>query len=157
MAGDKFVVTKATIDDINYIAKHLREADIEEVYEMAGETPKEALINSFKSSNNCLCFKKGVVPICCYGVVPALQTSLKGGCVWLLGTDDIEKYSLPFLRTSRKFISDELLKHKKLWNFVYNKNTKAIKWLEWLGFSVLEPEIIGINKKLFRFFYIKEI
>ena len=57
------------------------------------------------------------------------------GFPWLLGTDEITKYSKPFLRESRAFVSTIRKHYTLLVNWVSGENKEAVRWLKWLGFT----------------------
>lgn len=57
------------------------------------------------------------------------------GIPWLVGTDNIDKFSMGFLRESKVIIELMLSYYPILTNLVAERHTKAIKWLKWLGFS----------------------
>ncbi len=72
------------------------------------------------------------------------------GAPWLLGTDAVEKHGPAFLRRSRNFRDQLLTRYSVLRNFVDDRNTVSIRWLRWLGFTLLDPvEIRGYQFRLF--------
>lgn len=72
------------------------------------------------------------------------------GAPWLLGTNELEANARDFLRMSRDFKDQLLRRYSILRNFVDVRNTASIRWLEWLGFSLLDPvEMRGYQFRLF--------
>lgn len=64
----------------------------------------------------------------------ALERSL--AVPWYVHTDAVDKYKLLVAIHSKRFIRRMRRKGLPLLNFVDQRNTNAIKWLKWLGFTV---------------------
>ena len=149
----KEVVRRSLKSDSEYLSKHLRQCDIDEVWASHNVTPKEALDSGFEKSVFCLTVENGN-PIAMFGINPK---SILGqeAVVWFLASDDLERIQYKFLKYSRKFIKMMLDFYPYLDNYVDDRNTKSIKWLKMCGATVEEPAPYGIEKKLFRYFYFK--
>jgi hypothetical protein len=61
------------------------------------------------------------------------------GCIWMLGTEDIAKHKITFLRRCRPFIRDLFIETGKecFYNYTYAENHLHHAWLKWLGFKFL--------------------
>ena len=59
------------------------------------------------------------------------------GYVWLLGTDDINRFPMTFLRRSRAWFDKCTEGYDIVGNFVDQRNTKHIEWLKWIGVKFL--------------------
>lgn len=60
-----------------------------------------------------------------------------GGCPWLLASDELfDKHSKEFVKQCAGFAKRLARNYRWLFNYVAVENTKAIRWLEWLGFIV---------------------
>ena len=69
-----------------------------------------------------------------FGVAP--RDILGGvGSPWLLGTGDVERHAITFLRLNRQYVLRMLDIFPHLVNFVDARHTVAIRWLKWLGFK----------------------
>ena len=82
------------------------------------------------------------------------------GCPWMLMTDFLTHHphlNKLFLIESRKWMNDRKLVYKKLFNFVSAEHKDHIRWIEWLGFDLIDlyPEF-GPYKKPFIYFEMKD-
>jgi len=69
--------------------------------------------------------------------------------LWGVFTRAIERHPIAFLRASREWIGALPV---DVVNYVDARNTKAVKWFEWLGFEVSDPVPYGVNGELFHAF-----
>lgn len=65
------------------------------------------------------------------------------GIPWLVGTNAVEKIPLAFLKQSRKYFELFERAFPQMENYVYADNRVVIRWLEWLGFDMDEPQPMG--------------
>lgn len=65
------------------------------------------------------------------------------GLIWMVGTREIDRRPLEFLRASRAWMAGEGRSHEPGWarlhNIVDARNTRHMDWLCWLGFEI-DPE-----------------
>jgi len=128
-------IVPATIEHIERVAAHMRKSDRDEVFAAGAVTALEALRHSFDCSDESWAGLADGEPICIFGVAP--RSMITGtGVPWLLGTPEIEKHALPFLRRSRRVMSEWRSRFELLENHVDARNTKSIQWLRWLGFTI---------------------
>tara|TARA_R100000734_G_C3317940_1_gene111553 strand:- start:2261 stop:2746 length:486 start_codon:yes stop_codon:yes gene_type:complete len=139
--------------DISFLAPWLRREDKDTIQWMTDMTPYDGLHYSWLNSNesNTIVVNDTVVGM--FGVAGQLYNE---GCPWLLMSDFLErdiKLHRIFLVESRKWIQQQQQLYTKMFNFVSQTHTQHIKWLEWLGFKVLDlyPEF-GPYKKPFLYF-----
>jgi len=80
--------------------------------------------------------------VCIFGVAPA---SLLGsvGVPWMIGTQEIDSHAKAFLRRNKAYVERMSELYNYLVNFVDARNTRAIGWLKWLGFTILEAQPHG--------------
>ncbi len=134
---DKKVVP-AHPDHIFWLANNIRRADRDEVAAEGGRGPLAALRDSLAASIAAWTGAVGDRPVCMFGVCPI--DILGGiGSPWLLGTDEIKRYALSFLRLNKQYLPKMLELFPRLVNYVDVRNTVSIRWLKWLGFK-LDPE-----------------
>ena len=137
----------ATEEDCIYLSKRLRQEDFQEIKAVSGFSPLLSLIIGLKASDVPLviCNKKNK-PVAMLGVVPQGLF----GAIWMVGTEDLKKISLSFIRNC-KGVCDVLQKNYQLLNnFVDARNTLHINWLKWMGFSFINKhQRYGIERRLF--------
>lgn len=120
--------------DCVYLEKHLREADRNEVQATLGKCDLEALLLSWSYTKDPYTIFKGETPAGVFGVAP-FRPGI--GCIWLLGTDDLVRCRWSFLRQSRHWMNHVSSGFQLLFNYVDERNTVHIKWIEWLGFTFI--------------------
>lgn len=90
-------------------------------------------------------------PVCMYGVVPA-SLLCGSGVPWLIGTDALVEHQILFLRRCRPQLERMQRVYQHLQNFVAADNAAAVRWLEWLGFTMHDPRPLGPDGVRFRRF-----
>jgi hypothetical protein len=129
-------VRESTQDDVDYLCNNLRPEDAQEVQASHGSV-KEALQMGFDDSDEC------------WTIIVTNTDEIAGiygvgryddmvGIPWLLTTPAIEKVWLPFLRGSRKWVSEINNKYPLLTNAVDAEYTVAINWLRFVGFTFIK-------------------
>lgn len=140
----EFAVRLALVEDIPAIASGMREADRMEVWAAYHLTPAAALELSFKREGMKFTGLYKGTPILMVG---AARMSLIGGASpWLLGTDDVRKISVPFLRNSRAYVQMMLSKYRYLENYVDVRNELSINWLKFCGFTFHAAAPYGVEQ-----------
>lgn len=128
-------VRRSTLDDVRSLAPRLRSEDAAEVMANSGRSPLFALASGFFSSDVPLSIvgdDEEVVGM--FGVVPEAPGA---AAIWLLASDDLKRYQLPFLRQCRQYINAFHVKYPLLYNVVDERNTVHLKWLQWCGFTFI--------------------
>lgn len=131
-ATPKNLIRESIPEDVDYIAAHMRAADVAEVTAHSGSTPYDALAKGLAWSSRCLTAVWREDPICMFGVGTIMSDV---GMAWMLGTKGVEDGSLWFLRNSKDCLQALHEDHTLLFNYVDARNEVHIKWLRWLGFS----------------------
>lgn len=156
--ASKFKVVDATEELCLGVAASMRPEEREEVWASHRETPEQAIVNAFHQS---FWAKVGLAPdgtplmalglqrvdkkkSVAFGFGPADWT-----CVWALGSTEILKYKVGFLRESRRVTLELSLLYPNLGNFCDARYTKSLQWLKWLGFRIGNPLPYGKGGKLF--------
>jgi hypothetical protein len=138
--------------DLEHIAENMREADVKEAYMQAGVGPREAIERSLAAASMVrVGADENDVPVVIFGMTP-INTMMRTGAPWLLGTDDIERNYVTFARFSVKWRDKMLRNHEVLTNFVHDEHEQAKRWLVWLGFKLGLPKVYGPHGGLFRKF-----
>lgn len=139
-------IRTAVIDDVYSLCNRLRKQDSDEVKALVGLTDETALAASFRESDSVFVAEINEKIICMFGVCKNIEG---GGFPWLLGSDDVEKVPITFIRKSRKYVKQFLNDYGFLENYVDTRNTLSVQWLRWLGFNIESPQPFGIEGRLF--------
>ena len=135
--------------DCIYLSENLRKEDIQEIQAVTGLPPLLSLLTGLKMSSVPLVIcNADCKPVAMLGVVPNGFI----GFIWMVGTDDLKKISLSFLRNSKDVCDVLKGKHQILHNYVDKRNKLHINWLKWMGFSIINEVNYGIeNRKFYEF------
>lgn len=139
-------IRKAIINDAYDLYNRLRQQDEDEVMALVGLDNLTALTVCFNDSDKVLTAEIDNTIVCMFGVTKNIDGT---GTPWLLGSDDVNKIPVTFIRESRKYIDQFLQEYGYLYNYVDIRNTLSIQWLKWLGFKIEEPVILGLEQRLF--------
>lgn len=146
---------KPTLEMVEYIAAHMRDADRAEVWASNKKTPIESLISGWGISDLAVVVTVNDVPCVMIGLVK--RDVLSGhGVPWLLGTNGALNYRRQFLKLSPPVIQEMLSICPVLYNYVHVDNKLSINWLRWLGFTICDPEPYGVSGELFHKFFIEK-
>lgn len=142
-------VRPSVIEDVQYLADHIREEDRQEIWHISRKTPLEAFQSGYDVSEPPFTIEWKGVPVAMFGV------SGEGtvGVPWMLATDDLKRIKKDLLRECRGYVNDMLKKYPFLTNQVWAENIIHIRWLIWLGFTFEEPEPMGPDNEMFIRFY----
>ena len=134
-------VIRAEMHHIPAIVRNIREADREELLASSNRTPNEVLIQGLMISEMAWTGMVDGEPVCIFGVAPCETAGV--GRPWMIGTKLLEKYQMVFLRRCKPRVVIMQCLFEVLENWVDARNTRAIQWLKWLGFSFSEPVPAG--------------
>lgn len=138
----KGLVVQAHTDDIPFLARRLRKADVEEIHDLTGWNPETALWKSFRESKWVNTGAIDGVPVCMFGVTPVTVLG-NVGMPWMLGTDGLTENPKVFLRFARVWSERMERDFKVLRNVVSSNNAFSIRFLKWLGFEFSQPVKMG--------------
>jgi hypothetical protein len=135
--------------DCIYLSENLRKEDIQEIQAVTGLPPLLSLLTGLKMSSVPLVIcNADCKPVAMLGVVPNGLI----GFIWMVGTDDLKKISLSFLRNSKDVCDVLKGKHQILHNYVDKRNKLHVNWLKWMGFTIINEINYGIeNRKFYEF------
>ncbi|KEX95169.1 hypothetical protein HA62_29805 [Pseudomonas putida] len=127
-------VLPVTVEDVATILPIVRQADIDEITEALGIPMEEALLDAITGSLNA---KKIVVDGLVVAVFGDAVHSILGsvGVPWLISTIHVERHARAFLKVCKPEVQGMLTRHHHLMNYVDARNTAAMRWLKWLGFT----------------------
>ena len=143
------LVRLATINDCNKLGPRLRDADKYELKVSCGKGPVTALTLSLKASDAAYVAVDEVgQPILMFGVVNSPQANC--GVPWMLGSKGIYKHTGQLQKECRQWLEVVHSDYDLLFNYVHAENPKAIRWLQWMGFTMIQliPDF-GVGKEPF--------
>ncbi len=149
-----YSVVSGTWEHAEALAPVMREADTQEVWATSHSTPLEALERSLVVSRDT---RAGLVDgrvVCMFGVGAGTALSLSG-YPWLLASDELVRHAVRFLRESLSYVTWAMTVWTRLENFVDTRNSAALRWLRWLGFSLRHAAPFGIDRRPFHYFYME--
>lgn len=133
---------ETNLEDIVWVARHMREADAQEVRASHDNDPLDALKYAVYGSEEAYTAFIDDEPVAIFGVA--------GGSVmtpfvspWMLGTTKLEKHKKEILRESREVMRAWRSEYTRMENFVDARNKVSVRWLKWLGFSIQDAEPYG--------------
>ena len=122
---------------VNAIAASLRSADAQELRSASGLGADEALRRSVEGSDKLWLLWAGAKPVFVCGVA-GLPTIPEVGIVWGVGANAIEHHPKAFTRACMKITAEMHKTFPVLMNWVDERNTVHVKWLEWMGYEMKE-------------------
>ena len=143
---------------IDFILENIRKEDLQELRALWGDFWKKEAINSF-TNNDCIFSmvkdKNGAfIPIAVGGFQKVYKSNPEIVCVWLISTIFVEKNKKEFLKDVISSIKKANKEYYIMYNYIYEANTQAKKWLKKLGFNFEnpKPKDVSVPEK-FEFFY----
>lgn len=136
--------------DIEAICANPRQACVAEMRRM-GCSFEDALVESVRRSDWTACGVVDGAPVCLFGVAPGSVLSGRG-VPWMLAGAGLDRAEIPFLRRSRPVRDAMLATYPHLCNVVDARNTRTIRWLDWLGFRI-NREPVSVNGHPFLVFH----
>jgi len=139
----------ATLAHAKDLGPRLRQADRDEVKAGSGMDAAEVLLVAVAHAKQAdAWFMEGRL-VAISGISGSLVDT-SAGVIWMLASDELDQFPKQFMKGRRQYVRDLLKGYDMLFNFVDNRNTKAQKWLQWLGFTLGEPRPFGVAGLLFR-------
>ena len=139
----KIAIREYLNSDLDYLSEHLRESDKAEILALDGSNPKDGLASCIKDNTELWVITLDNDPVMLYGlkeVLPENSSEGLGGQIWALGTDYVFKHPRQLTLLSKKIISTWFQTYDFLFNYVWEGNSKHIKWIEIMGFTVFEDK-----------------
>lgn len=124
------------------VAASLRESDVQEIQAISGRSPEDALHAAVECSAwSFACVDDAGKPLAIFGLAPIAPGTASP---WFLATDDLKEHSREFLRISRRWVEEISERYPVLLNYVGVHNTRALKWLRFVGFDIHPPVPYGV-------------
>lgn len=144
--------TKPDDSFIEHLGYNMRASDKREVWLSTEHTPCEALREAFGVEGKSKVALFEGEPIAAFGVAKFMDAGM--GTPWFLCTDGVYNVSsIEFALQSRRQLAELSEGFKLLENYVLASNETSVRWLEWLGFVVDEPQTLGPFNASFRRFW----
>lgn len=124
-----------TLEDIPYLARHMRREDEAEVWAVSHFTPEEALTNSYQLSLIARTAEVDGNPAACYGLVPYSLVSDQA-IVWCLTSYAVEREKLSYVKNTKRVIQEFLQYYPVLVNMVDARYLQSLRWLLACGADV---------------------
>lgn len=149
---NNYDVRQAELADVRIIADKIRKPDADELWASSHLTPYQALMVSFMvSRDTTFTGTANGVPVCMFGIrEPSMLSDT--AVPWMIAGADLEFYSKAFLRRSKAIVNMWRSIYPFMQNYVDERNVVAVRWLQWVGFSVYYPKEYGADKLPFHRF-----
>lgn len=145
----------ATPDDVEQLIVDLREADRQELI-ASGENPAEAVRRSVRESVWAVAIRFDGVLASLTGLAPIDGLLGSRASPWMLGTPHVDKYPSMIVRIGRWYCGVMLEQYPHLLNFVDARNTRSIRWLRRLGFTIHPAYVFGGRSHPFHLFEMRK-
>ncbi len=128
--------------DIEYLIVHIRNVDREEASIVNCASLREAIELSLEYSAQVYLVKDHTgVPIWIFGIEK--ERKEQGYCVWCVGTEDAGRYKREFLIHSKRIVKSWVDEFEALFNYIPIDYKGALRWVEYLGASFSDIEVIN--------------
>lgn len=138
-------IIEPTLEHAHAIALRARPGDIEEL-KAYGKTPFDAMEYGIRESTQAFTGLYNGEPVLMAGITRACLIP-NMGVPWMITSDllDQRDIAVRFLRLCRNPLMDFFREYDILMNYVHTRNVKAIRWLQYMGFTVKrKPEPYGM-------------
>lgn len=136
--------------DIDNIARNMRKADLSEMH-AAGFVDPDRVLRSLvaQSAYSRVAIVDGEA-VMMFGVQAKSMLS-RDGLVWAVAADNaLPRHRRLFLEHSPRYVKAMLRLFPKLTNHVHAPNRTAVRWLQFMGFRLGEPERHPYTGEMFR-------
>lgn len=152
--------------EARYIADHLRPAERREIAAAQPQDPLTVILQSVKASaprvsvyrlpaRRVISAREEALPwepAMVFGVAPWPGLPSKG-IPWMLGTKRFDERQIHLLRFAKQMLGMMQGQFAALENHVHAENARAIRFIEWLGFTVEDAAPWGWKGEMFRRFH----
>lgn len=147
--ADRLTVNLSDLDDVYILAKILRADDINELKAL-NVTALQGLLRGYIFSDECFTvkFRGKITGMFGYS---GYSMPCNTAAIWFLGSDEISKHPIEFVKKGREYVEKFLEKYPVLLNIVDKRNTSHINWLKHLNMQF--TDIVSVNGYDFLKFY----
>lgn len=147
---------KARESDAYILERHLRPEDRVEV-EACGKSALDQILEGIRETQACWTgFINGEM-LCVHGVRAVQHEGETLGIPWFLATKLMETNQATLLRYGPRYIHayKKFVGGAPMYNMVHSDNSKSMRWLSWLGFTIQRDKTIDINGHDFHPFFME--
>lgn len=144
----------AVAGDAARLAPVLRQADRDEIVASSGPEIQRAIEISIARSLDCWTVEQRGELVAVLGLAPI---SMLGGIAspWLLGTPLLDRLPGALTRAARGYLAQMLETYPHLVNYVDARNTRSVRWLRRVGFTIHPAAPHGVAGLPFHRFELK--
>jgi hypothetical protein len=139
----------ATHADAEALYRSLRVSDLRECLAYGQDDVREGIVASVEGSDFCFSAREDGDLLAVFGVGALTE---KTGSPWMLGTTLLDRRPRVLQSLSAPIVNLMLELYPHLLNFVHVRNTRSVRWLAHLGFTIHDPEPYGHAGELFHRF-----
>lgn len=129
------IVKRSTVDDAEELLRNLRKEDLRELEEVGGRPARHAIMGGVLLGAPSLTLRTHKEEL--VGILSVVRFGSGIGFIAMSGTDLITENRTAFLRGSRDVLAHLDTKFDMLLNVCDARNEVHIRWLRWLGFSLI--------------------
>lgn len=154
----KALVRDIQAGDVDHVLAHMRAPDRLECDALFGAGHEETMLRKSVDVSVLswtLCFDD--IPAAVFGVASSGALISDIGIPWLIGTDAIDKNRGAFIKLNRIYIPKMLELYPRLVNAVDCRNVKSVAYLKRMGFTFIDPVVMGAQGQPFYPFFMDRI
>lgn len=136
---------------IEQLASAIRKDDLNEVRASSGTGAYEAISVCVKASAEPITALYEGDVLCIFGIAKTTFLS-KSAAPWMLGSRVLDRHKKSFLIYSKRYIEEARKDYPHMVNYVDSRYIKAVRWLKWLGFDMVENAVMGYDGVMFHKF-----
>lgn len=149
------IVVPAKLEHCHKLAKNIRKADADEMWAQAGWRAEEGVVFSFEQSDEVYTVidadEPDDVPLLMFGLGRSHDIiDSQNRSIWLLGTERAKLIKKRFVKECAAYMITMAAGYT-VYNFVLSTNHESLRWLKWLGFTIMEAKPHGWLKKPFHY------
>lgn len=140
---------RSRVEDADELLSAMRQSDLTECRAYGKPDLLEGLKESIRDSDECWTVRAADGMLAVFGV-GTIATGV--GSPWMLGTRLLDQRPRMVHETAIGYLPAIRARYPLLLNFVHTSNTRSIRWLRRLGFTIHPPEPYGYLGEMFHRF-----
>ncbi len=137
------------------LALNMRDGDRDEVKAMTGDTPITALIRSCMITPYPVAVMNGDEVLSIFGVAEPAILAPGYGIPWFLANKNAHHFTRAYAELVPPVMEMYRGAYTKLSNYVDARNTRSVRWLKRLGFTLDAPVAFGVEDRPFHRFWME--